>query len=473
MEQKRQPHILIATYPIQGHINPTLRLAKRLARVFVVRITISTAVEAQRRMFPSSPDSEVQLEENPLFSFIPYSNGYDDGFDPKKHDWNNYMSRFKEQGSYTLASVVDSLAARGRPVTCIIHSFMMSWVADVAKDCGIPSFFYCIQPATVFTVYWHYFHEYKSVIAANALDPSAVISLPCLPSMRIRDLPSCVTAASPDEPNGVFLQKIKETFDRLDVELGRQGSIPLVLVNTADELEARAMASVSGKVELVGIGPLLEDAAEGSLFKAAEEKGYMDWLDRQAERSVVYVSFGSLSMLKKEQMEEIWKVLREGERPYLWVVRKDNRWEGLEFEGDDGKGMIVAWCEQGRVLGHRAVGCFVTHCGWNSTVESLLCGVPTVAVPQWLDQATNAWLMETEWGTGVRVEVSGEGLVEAEELRRCVERVMGEEGKEIRTKAATWKDKSRDATGEGGPSDRNLKAFAQKVISLCHVAVEK
>nr|CAD1843041.1 unnamed protein product [Ananas comosus var. bracteatus] len=129
----------------------------------------------------------------------------------------------------------------------------------------------------------------------------------------------------------------------------------------------------------------------------------MEWLDGKAEGSVVYVSFGSMSVVKKRQMEEIRKGLKESGRPYLWVVRKDNKEaESIEPEEQDQKGMVVAWCSQIRVLNHAAVGCFVTHCGWNSTVESVAAGVPTVCVPQWTDQGTNAWLMAEEWGMGVR-----------------------------------------------------------------------
>ncbi|KAL0923883.1 hypothetical protein M5K25_004669 [Dendrobium thyrsiflorum] len=134
-------------------------------------------------------------------------------------------------------------------------------------------------------------------------------------------------------------------FEMLDTEISIQSSKPLVISNTADEMEASAILSVADKVNIVGIGSLLEDTVEGSLFKSDDKNGYMDWLDRQEERSVVYVSFGSISVLKKEPVEEISKGLRLSGRPYLWVLRKDNRWEGQELveEEDEGvkKGMVV------------------------------------------------------------------------------------------------------------------------------------
>ncbi|KAK8936995.1 UDP-glycosyltransferase 75D1 [Platanthera zijinensis] len=463
--QPSPPHFLVVTYPAQGHINPTLRLAKRLAATAAgTRVTFSTAVSAHRRMFTSSSSSfPGQHNNTPLFSYIPYSNGFDDGYDPDKHDASHYLSHITIVGANSLAAIIDDLAASGRPVTCIIYSFFMSWAAKVARDRRIPCFLFWIQPATAFAIYWHYFHDYAGIIAASAVDTSGLVTLPGLPSMRIRDLPSFIrsTGSDDNDPYSILLPQIKDMFDTLEAEIDKQP--PRVLANTAAELEAAAVASVADRVEIIGVGPVLDDAAEGSLFKA--DDAYLEWLDSQEERSVVYVSFGSISVLKKEQVEEIMNGLKETQRPYLWVLRKDSRWKGANLEDGRKQGMVVEWCEQRRVLEHRAVGCFVTHCGWNSTVEALMCGVPTVAVPQWTDQGTNAWLMESVWGTTARVEVEEGEVVAAEELRRCVEIVMGEgkEGEEIKRKATLWMKKGREAAGEGGSSDRNLKTFVEEI----------
>ncbi|CAK9133720.1 unnamed protein product [Ilex paraguariensis] len=96
--------------------------------------------------------------------------------------------------------------------------------------------------------------------------------------------------------------------------------------------------------------------------------------------------------------------------------------------------MIVPWCSQLEVLSHPSLGCFVTHCGWNSTLESLVTGVPVVAFPHWSDQTTNARMIEDVWKTGVRVKPNGEGTVEDNKLKQCIEMVMGggERGKEMR-----------------------------------------
>ncbi|XP_020097999.1 cyanidin 3-O-rutinoside 5-O-glucosyltransferase-like [Ananas comosus] len=481
MEQLRrqQQHFLVVTYPAQGHINPSQHLARRLARTTGARVTFSTGISAHRRMFPSLSSHDQEFSDG-LLSYIPYDDGIKRN-NNKDTAANSPTLRIKQVGPRTLSAVLDRLSARDERVTCVLYTILLPWVADVARAHGVPAVLCWIQPATALAVYYHYFHGYGGAVAAfaaaaNAGAPAHTVTLPGLSPLRIRDLPSFLATTSEDDPYAAFLDEFRETLDA--IERGEDGAHPTgvkptVLVNTFDALERTALKSVDD-LNLIAIGPVipslaaLEGAAESKDLFAPDEKRYMEWLDGKAEGSVVYVSFGSMSVVKKRQMEEIRKGLKESGRPYLWVVRKDNKEaESIEPEEPDQKGMVVEWCSQIRVLNHAAVGCFVTHCGWNSTVESVAAGVPTVCVPQWTDQGTNAWLMAEEWGMGVRGEINGEGLLEGEELRRCLEVVMGEgeRGAEIRRRAQMWKDKAREAIGDGGSSQRNLRAFVNQIAN--------
>ncbi|ONK80783.1 uncharacterized protein A4U43_C01F21670 [Asparagus officinalis] len=195
------------------------------------------------------------------------------------------------------------------------------------------------------------------------------------------------------------------------------------------------------------------------------------WIQPATIFAIYYHSFHghedhvAADFLKKQQIEELSKGLKASRRPYLWVLRADCRYEGIEIEDKGENEMVVEWCSQMRVLTHPSIGCFVTHCGWNSTLESLVFGVPTVGVPQWTDQGTNAMLMEREWGNGVRGGVNEDGILNGEELRRCLDLVMGEGegGMEIRKKAELWKERLAEAVGEGGSSDRSLRKFVHEI----------
>uniref|UniRef100_J3MZ95 Uncharacterized protein n=2 Tax=Oryza brachyantha TaxID=4533 RepID=J3MZ95_ORYBR len=194
------------------------------------------------------------------------------------------------------------------------------------------------------------------------------------------------------------------------------------------------------------------------------------WLDARPASSVVYVSFGSLATPGAAQMAELADGLRDSGRLFLWVVRSSETHKMPEdFAGkvaaEAGRGLIVTWSPQLEVLAHPAVGCFVTHCGWNSTVEALSAGVPMVAVPQWSDQPTNAKYVEDVWRVGVRGWPDGEGVMRKEEVERCVREVMeGERSKEYRKNAAGWSAKARSAMSEGGSSDTNISEFLSKIL---------
>lgn len=170
------------------------------------------------------------------------------------------------------------------------------------------------------------------------------------------------------------------------------------------------------------------------------------------------------------QMEEISKGLIDIGKPFLWVIKENEK--GKEDEKKIGRieelekiGKIVSWCSQLEVLKHPSLGCFVSHCGWNSILKNLACGVPVVAFPQWTDQMTNAKQIEDVWKSGVRVNVNEDGFVESEEMKKCIELVMngGEKGEELRKNAEKWKELAREAVKEGGSSHKNLKAFIDEV----------
>ncbi|MQM21739.1 hypothetical protein Taro_054784 [Colocasia esculenta] len=211
--------------------------------------------------------------------------------------------------------------------------------------------------------------------------------------------------------------------------------------------------------------PEKEDKSYGFDLRTPQTGSCAKWLDAQEETaSVVYVSFGSMADLGKEQMEELaWGLAASGKK-FLWVVRasEEGKLPGGFAAEAAGKGLVVQWCPQLEVLAHPAVGCFVTHCGWNSTLEALSLGVPMVAVPQWTDQPTNAKYVEDVWGTGVRAGVDGDGVVRRDELRSRIREVMeGKTGAEIRKNAQKWRKLAAEAVGDGGTTDTNVREFVR------------
>ncbi|PON95504.1 UDP-glucuronosyl/UDP-glucosyltransferase [Trema orientale] len=479
-----RPRFILVTFPAQGHINPALQFSKRLAAAGA-DVTFLIPLSAHRLMTRSSgrePDPETVTPNGSVISIATFSvDGYDDGFKPGG-DREHYSSETRRCGSQAISDLVVSARNDGRPYSCLVYTLLLPWAGLTADGLGLPSVMLWIQPATVFDVYYYYFHGYGDIIR-ETMKRQASASKTTFPGLSLefprRDLPSFMDA---EDAYSFVITHFQKQFEILT-----KVNQPRILVNTFDELEAEALRAVSD-LRLIGIGPLIpsafldeRDPSDKSfgvdLFRRSEDK-YMEWLNSKAKTTVVYVSFGSILDLSRPQMEEIARGLLSFGRPFLWVIKKKSQNDEEEVQNDKGGdelsfreeleklGMIVPWCSQLEVLSSESLGCFVTHCGWNSTLESLASGVPMVAFPKWSDQGTNAKLIEEVWKTGVRVKPNDEGIVESREIERCLELVMGESenGVEMRRNAKKWKNLAREAVKEGGSSDKNLKAFVADMI---------
>ncbi|XP_060672014.1 phloretin 4'-O-glucosyltransferase [Ziziphus jujuba] len=469
----KQRRYIIVPFPAQGYINPSLQFSKRLIGtgaevVFVIPISVHRRI-MKNKTSTSTPDG---------LSFFLYSDSFDDGFKPGD-DLHRYLSELRRGSKQAVSDLINSSAKHGRPVTCVFYSLCVLWIAETARELHVPSALLWVEPATLFCIYYYFFHGYEDEIKNNINDPSYSLELPGLPlKLTGRDLPSLMEDTK-SENNWVQINMFREQFEVLDKET----KTPRVLVNSFGALEPEAFVSIGdNQVKLFGIGPLIQSSFSGEkdhedqsktsfrgdLYQIDSNDNYIEWMSSKPERSVIYVSFGSFYVLPKPQMEEIAGGLLDYGRPFLWVITERQREEGKKEEDElscreelEKLGRIVSWCSQLDVLSNTSLGCFVTHCGWNSTLESLVCGVPMVAFPRWLDQGTNAKLIEDVWKTGLRVKANKEGIVERDEIKRCLELVMGDD--EIGRNAKKLKDLDRDALKAGGTFDKNFKAFLDEI----------
>ncbi|KAL1220578.1 UDP-glycosyltransferase 75D1 [Cardamine amara subsp. amara] len=466
------PHFLFVTFPAQGHINPSLELAKRLAgTISSARVTFAASITAyNRRMF-----SQENVPETLIFAS--YSDGHDDGYKSSAYSGKsrqeangNFMSEMKRRGKETLTELIEDNRRQNRPFTCVVYTILLTWVAELAREFHLPSALLWTQPVTVFSIFYHYFNGYADAISDmantdNNNDPSRSLKLPSLPQLSLRDIPSFLV---PSDAYSFLLPSFQEQMESLN-----QDENPKVLINSFQELELEALSSVQDSVKIIPVGPLITSRTD-----SGTRAEYVEWLDTKEDSSVLFVAFGTLVVLSKKQLVELCKALIQSRRPFLWVITdklyrstevgKETEEECISIfrEELEETGMVVSWCDQFRVLNHRSIGCFVTHCGWNSTLESLVSGVPVVAFPQWNDQMTNAKLLEDCWKIGVRVVAKKDEddvlIVESEEIRRCIEEVMEEKAEEFRKNSAKWRDLATEVVREGGSSFNHLKAFADE-----------
>ncbi|KAK9994611.1 hypothetical protein SO802_024314 [Lithocarpus litseifolius] len=258
-----------------------------------------------------------------------------------------------------------------------------------------------------------------------------------------------------------------------------------IIVNSFDSLEPRALETISNGL-CVPDGPTPPIFCIGPLIASNERRGdeaeqCLKWLDKQSSRSVVFLCFGSLGLFSKEQLKEIAVGLERSEQRFLWVVRSPpTKEQSIDFspppEPDldsllpDGfldrtkeRGLVVKqWAPQVAVLNHDSVAGFVTHCGWNSVLESVVAGVPMVAWPLYAEQRFNKTMLVEELKLALPMSESEGGLVSAAEVEKRVRELMdSEEGNSIRERVKAKKEEAIVAKSEGGSSRIALAKLVQ------------
>ncbi|XP_057781340.1 UDP-glycosyltransferase 74E2-like [Salvia miltiorrhiza] len=458
LKMATKTHILAIPFPLQGHINPMVQLCNRLASkgVGVTLVTTATfASRLERRAAAGDGMSKINSETVP---------------DPTVGDlealdvYDTFIRTFR---TAITSSVPDIIDKHINTLSVVVYDSYAPWVLDIAHGKGLKGAVLFTQPCTVCTVFYHV-HKGSFVIPPG--DDDEEVSLPAMPAMRVRDLPSLVSSKNAYPSVLTLLVEQFSTFEKADWRL----------FNTFDKLEDEILKWMSKKYTIRTIGPTVpsmytDKRLEGnydyglSLFKPKIES-CKRWLDEKEDRSVVYVSFGSLADLSEKQMEEVAWGLIGSECDFLWVVREAEQGKLPRYfgSGPTGKYLIVDWCTQLEVLSHRAVGCFMTHCGWNSTLEALCLGVPMVAMPRWTDQTTTAKLIVDMWQIGVRVEAGEEDVVTRGEVAARVNEAMQRDrgrGEEMRGNALKWKDLAIEAVSEGGSSDQNITEIVREFLN--------
>ncbi|XP_011620495.1 UDP-glycosyltransferase 86A2 [Amborella trichopoda] len=464
-------HAIFFPYPLQGHIIPSVQLALKLASKGLTITFVNTeAVHAQTVKAYNNSLSKT------LNDSIDCSNSTDDiffgareaGLDiryrvvsdglPLEFDrslnHNQFMFSLLHVFSAHVEKIIREVALDGPPISCIIADTFFVWVAPMAEKFGVPHISFWTEPALVFSLYHHAHllrqHGHFDSEGKNRKDP--IDYIPGIPSIDPKDIPSYLQVS---DTSTVVHQIILAAFNgakRAD----------WVLSNTVEELELHTIEALNNYFPFYAVGPILppkftENSISTSLWP---ESDCSSWLDTHPDRSVIYISFGSYAHISKEEIQEIAEGLMLSGRSFVWVLRPDivssDEPEPLPKDFQErtrGQGLVVHWCRQREVLSHRAIGGFLTHCGWNSIMESVWCEVPMLGLPLLTDQFTNRKLIVDDWGVGLDLMRK----LRREEVKENMERVFGEEG--FRERVREVRGVLARAIGEEGSSQANLDKF--------------
>nr|XP_023928017.1 UDP-glycosyltransferase 74E2-like [Quercus suber] len=441
-------HVVVLSFPIQGHINPMLQFSKRLASKGL-KVTLLSTNSIVKSM--DGQASSVTIE--PIAD--------NSGENPTVETMVAYIERFKVMFSHSLEDLIERNKSIGYATKLVVYDSILPWALEVAKQHGVGGAPFTTQSCTIAAIYYHLF---QGRITLPLQVPE--VSLPSLPLLRIDDMPSFI---SQPDLYPLLLRLCVDEFHNFH-------EVNWVFCSSFDKLEEEVVSWISSQWPIKNIGPTIPSMYLDKRLK--DDKNYdlslfkpnvdacMKWLDSKDTGTVVYVSFGSLAALGEEQMEELALGLKRSNKYFLWVVREtETKKLPTNFiKETTERGLVVSWCPQLEVLSHKAVGCFVTHCGWNSTLEALSLGVPMVTMPQWNDQTTNSKFVMDVWKVGIRVKADAKGMVTKEEIELCINEAMGEKREELKRNATKWKKLANEALDEGGSSDKNINEFVEKIM---------
>ncbi|XP_012461207.1 7-deoxyloganetin glucosyltransferase [Gossypium raimondii] len=469
-----KPHAVCIPYPAQGHVNPMLMVAKLLHFKGFHITFVNTEYNHERLLKSRAPHA---LNSLPDFRFetVP------DGLPPPDINATQDIPTLCDSTSKHCLTPFRQLLARLNvssgipPVTCIVSDGCMSFTLEAAQEVGIPDVLLWTPSACGFLAYCHYrrliekgFTPLKDeTYMTNGYLDTIIDWIPGMKNIRIRDLPSFVRTT---DPNDIMLNFVA-------TESERSAKASAIIVNTFDELEhdvVKALSSIFPKLYTIGpLHLLLNNIPQSSPLSSIdsnlwkEEPQCLQWLDSKEPKSVVYVNFGSITVMTANQLVEFAWGLANSKQPFFWIIRPylvmgDSAILPPEFiEETKGRSLMASWCPQVSVLNHTAIGGFLTHNGWNSTIESISSGVPMISWPFFAEQQTNCRFACTQWGISMEIDND----VKRDEVEKLLRELMeGVKSVEMREKAMEFKKKAEEAAMLNGPSFVNLENLIKEVL---------
>ncbi|XP_039144007.1 scopoletin glucosyltransferase-like [Dioscorea cayenensis subsp. rotundata] len=477
---QNQLHILFFPLMAPGHMLPMLNMAKLFAchdhRVRATILTTPANVTTLVKTITINSNSKIELA---LIPFPSTAAGLPLGCENlatiSSHD--DLMPNFIQAVSM-LTQPFEQILRELQPNVIITDAFI-PWTIDITTKLGIPQI---ISHGTGFfpLCLSDIIQNYKPHETLPAETKSFLV--PGIPH-RVELLKTQVLdIMKAGKPMLDLLLKIKDTESR---SYG-------VVVNSFYELEpdyVQHYRTVMGR-RAWHFGPVSlcnEDVINSA--SATDDKDHdqcLHWLDEKQPRSVLYVCFGSLCAFSGDQLREIALGLEASNHAFIWVVPKvvkrdeDMDWMPEGFEGRiniEGKqGFIIrGWAPQLLILNHKAVGGFMTHCGWNSTLEGVCAGLPMITWPLFAEQFYNERLVVDVLKIGVAVGMKeyvmkheDRPLIHGIDTERVVNCVMGvgEEAEAMRKRARELGEMAKSAVMEDGSSYLELTQLINELSAL-------
>ncbi|OIW21615.1 hypothetical protein TanjilG_06753 [Lupinus angustifolius] len=479
-------HIVMVPFTAHGHLIPFLSLARQIHERTNLTITIATTplnIQYLHSAISSSPNTNINLAELPF-------NSTQNDLPPnientEKLPLPHIIKLF--QASKSLETPLHSLISQitqqeGRPPLCIISDVFLGWVSNVATSFGINniSFTTCGAYGTLAYISMWTNLPHRKVESENFWVPG----FPKNYTFHVSQLHKHIREADGSDSWSRFF------IPQIALSMNSNGWI----CNTVEEIEPLGLKLLRNYLQLPvwTVGPLQPPTSQNSSKNhAGKESGIpietcIEWLDSKDQSSVLYICFGSQNTISATQMMALAEGLEESEKPFIWVIRPpfgfDMNGEFIEtwlpkgFEKrirESKKGLLVhKWGPQLEILSHKSISAFMSHCGWNSVLESLSHGVPIIGWPLAAEQAYNVKMLVEEMGVSLELTRGVDSVVSKENVKKVIEVVMDQElgkGKEMKDKANQIAVHLKEAIVENGEekgsSVKSLDDFVSTILS--------
>ncbi|XP_010452499.1 PREDICTED: UDP-glycosyltransferase 76C5 [Camelina sativa] len=446
MEKSNGLRVILFPFPLQGCINPMIQLAKILhSRGFSITV-IHTRFNAPK------------ASNHPLFTFLEIPDGLSE---TEKRTNNtkllitllnrNCESPFRDCLTKLLQPLDSETGDEKQRISCLIDDSGWMFAQPLAQSLKLPR------------------------LVLNTYQVSFFRNHFVLPKLR-REMYLPLQDSEQEDRVQEFWPLLKKDVSRiLDVETElldpfldkvlkmTKASSGLIFMSCEElDQDSLSQAREDFEIPIFAIGPSHSHFPASSSSLSTPDETCIPWLDKQEDKSVIYVSLGSIVTISESELMEIVWGLRNSDQPFLLVVRVGSV-RGTEWietipeeimERLNEKGKIVKWAPQQDVLKHRAIGGFLTHNGWSSTVESVCEAVPMICLPFRWDQWLNARFVSDVWMVGIHLE----GRVERNEIERAIRRLMLEtEGEAIRERIQLLKEKVGRSFEQNGSANQSLQ----------------
>ncbi|KAI7737068.1 hypothetical protein M8C21_029959 [Ambrosia artemisiifolia] len=371
--------------PGAGHLPPTVELAKLLLdrdqRLTVTIIIMNFALGPEH-------NAETRLSTPRLrYVDIPCDESTMALISPK-----TFLSAFVEHNKPRVRDIVRGITDSDsvRLAGFVVDMFCVAMI-DVANEFGVPTYTYFTSGAATLDLMFY-------LQAKRDEEGDDVIELKNSESESVLHVPGFVNPVPAKVLPEVALDKEGGSSMFLNITKRFRES-KAIIVNTFQDLETHPLeyllSSSNDIPPVFAVGPILN--LENKKTDDHKSDEILSWLNEQPKSSVVFLCFGSMGSFNEKQVKEIAVALERSGHRFLWSLRRPvpkdkfdfpKEYENFEEVLQEGflsrtssVGKVIGWAPQMAVLSHPSVGGFVSHCGWNSTLESIWCGVPVAAWP--------------------------------------------------------------------------------------------